>query len=147
MVAHLNHGDQTPVYASRRERVTDNILFVMGGGAFAAFAMIVNLALDGFAIAIAQRTMMIRDVCLDGFNDVTVAAVIATTISTSILVGVWAYNCRLAIGIHPEPGREERSELMRRRFIQSALGFSILATPFKLLLMLSASYCFAGGPA
>jgi hypothetical protein len=130
------------------ERVgySDGAVFVAIGCTFGVLAMLVNAVIDGFAIAFTQSILK-RNVCLDGFSDATVVAMLAVAMVTSVLVGMWLYRVRLMVAANPDPGEEARSAMITRRFAQGSMGLFILATPLKWLFVLGMAYCNAGAGA
>ncbi len=146
LIAQDQEGPTSGINYGRSERFTDGVLFFAFGAMFAVVALLLNMAIDGMAIALTQRILN-RNVCLDGFGDTTIVAMLGVAIVTSLLVGAWLYHFRFAVGASTEPESNERSKLIRRRFTWGSTGLFILATPPMWLFMLGMAYCNAGAGA
>lgn len=146
MIAQDQDGPATGSNAGRSERLTDGVLFFVLGGMFAVIALLMTMAIDVVAIGVTQRILN-RYVCLDGFGDTTIVAMLGVAIIASLLVGAWLYHFRFAVGASTEPESNERSALIRRRFAWGSMSLFVLATPPIWLLMLGMAYCNAGAGA
>ncbi len=129
--------------ATRADHFAGGTFYFAFGAICAVQSLMVNLMIDAFAIVVGQKVLG-RDVCQDGFNDLTVGLVMAFGLVSSFAVGYWLYGLRRWIGARPEPGAEQWSALIRRRFTWGSMVVFGCGTPVKWLLLLLFAFCGGG---
>ncbi|MBI4896968.1 MAG: hypothetical protein HY827_01205 [Actinobacteria bacterium] len=130
-------------HTSRREHFAGGTFYLAAGGIFGVQSLTISAMIDALAIVVGQRVLG-SDVCMDGFNDLTIGLVMGFGLISSFVVGRWLYGLRRWIGDRPEPGAERWSEMIRRRFVWGSMTVYCVGTPVKLLVLLIFASCGGG---
>lgn len=142
MIGARNKSDELD-FVSSSEHFAGGAFYFAAGAIFGVLALMIDVMIDAFPIVVAQRILS-RDVCLDGFNGVTVTVIVSFGVISSLFVGRWLYGLRRMIGARPERGAEDWCAMIRRRFAWGSMLVFAGGTPVKWMFLLIAAYCGGG---
>lgn len=142
MIGARHRSDESD-YVSSGENFAGGAFYFAAGAIFGVLALMVDGMIDSFPFVVAQKILS-RDVCVDGFNGVTVTAIVSFGVISSFFVGRWLFGLRRMIGARPEPGAEDWCAMIRRRFAWGSMLVFVGGTPVKWMFLLIAAYCGGG---